>query len=255
MKGNRKQFTGTNLGRILYAMAAVHAPKLGVESLAKIISLVSAGTLANLGVLSSDLPSLASLTPSPATLNKFVVELGVDVVLLISNDIKDKKLSLICDKGEGKTAEASLIKLLCWFNKLKNRVETICFGIESAGNSSKDTAKAISHSLKLFEYSLNGTRLSFQSSTTDAGGGGVGESLVKELELLMCAVLDDNYDWVTCILHALNLMLQCPIESVLGSGGLKKRTFMQMLHTAYTLKSLYPIKTWRAMWHHITGQS
>ena len=30
---------------------------------------------------------------------------------------------------------------------------------------------------------------------------------------------------------------------------------MQMLHTAYTLKSLYPIKTWRAMWHHITGQS
>ena len=43
-------------------------------------------------------------------------------------------------------------------------------------------------------------------------------------------------------------MLQYPIEEVLGTGGLKKRTLMQLLHTSYTFKNLYPIKTWRAMW-------
>ena len=246
--GDKKYCTSTDLGRRLYAMAVVHAPKLGLATLAKIISLASAGTLANLGVSPTYLPSLASLTPSPATLNKLVIELGVDVVLLISNDIKQKKLSLICDKGENKGPAASFVKLLCWYNKINKRVEVICFGIESAGNTSKDAAQAVSHSLKLFEYSQIGTRLSFHSSTTDAGGGGTNESLVRELERVERALLDVNYDWVNCALHALNLMLQCPIEEVLGAGGLKKRTFMQMLHTSYTLKSLYPIKTWREMW-------
>ena len=102
-------------------MAAVHAPKLGLETLSKIMALVSAATLANFGVAADDLPSLASLTPSTATLNHLVVELGVDMVLLISNDIRDKQLSLICDKGESKGPSASFVKLLCWFDKIKKQ--------------------------------------------------------------------------------------------------------------------------------------
>jgi len=190
----------------------VYAPKLGLLTLAKIISIASAGTLANLGVSPTYLPSLSSLTPYPATLNTLVVELGVDVVLLISNDIKDKQLSLICDKGENKGPEASFVKLLCWYNEIRKRVEVIYFGIESDGNTSKDAAQAVSHSLKLFEYSQIGARLSFHSNTTDAGGGGTNESLVRELEAVKRALLDMNYGWVNCVLHALNLMLQCPIE-------------------------------------------
>ena len=249
---DKKQFTGTSLGKRLYASAVVLAPRIGLATLAKIFSLASAGTLASLGLLQEYLPSLALLTPSPVTLKSLVVELGVDVVLLISNDVKDKELSLICDKGEDKGPSASFIKLLCWHDNLNKQVEVICFGIESAGSTSKDAAKAINHSLRLFEYS-SGTRLHFKSSTTDAGGGGTNESLVKELVTVDRAVNDCNYDWVNCVLHALNLMLQCPIEAVFGAGGLKKRTFMQMLHTCYTLKGLYPIKTWREMWILATG--
>ena len=236
----------------MYASAVVLAPRIGLGTLAKIFSLASAGTLANLGLSQEYLPSLALLTPSPATLKSLVIELGVDVVLLISNDVKDKELSLICDKGEDKGPAASFIKLVCWHDNLHKRVEVICFGIESAGSTSKDAARAINHSLRLFEYG-SGTRLHLKSSTTDAGGGGTNESLVKELVGVDRAVNDCNYDWVNCSLHAMNLMLQCPIEAVLGAGGLKKRTFMQMLHTCYTLKGLYPIKTWREMWMLATG--
>ena len=82
------------------------------------------------------------------------------------------------------------IKLLCWYNVLRKRVEVICFGIESAGNTRKDSAKGINHSLKLFEYSRPATRLKFNSSTTDAGGGGTNESLVRALEALDRALLD-----------------------------------------------------------------
>ena len=96
-------------------MAVVHVPRLGLATLAKIISLASAGTLANLGVSSEYLPSLAFFTPSPATLNILVTELGVDIVLLVSNDIKQKKLSLICDKGVEKKIVVLFVKLLCWY--------------------------------------------------------------------------------------------------------------------------------------------
>ena len=102
MKGDTKQFTSTDLGRRLHIMADVHAPKLGVDILVKIVCIASAGTLANLGVNPSYLPALLQLTPSPATLNKLVIELGVDIMLLVSKEKKDMKLSLICDKVESK---------------------------------------------------------------------------------------------------------------------------------------------------------
>ena len=71
-------------------MAAIHFPKLGLEILSKILSLASAGILSTLGVSADELPSFPSLTSSPATLKKLVIELGTDTILLISNDIKDK---------------------------------------------------------------------------------------------------------------------------------------------------------------------
>ena len=138
---------------------------------------------------------------------------------------------------------------------MRKRVEVICFGIESTGNTSKDATQGINHLLKLFEYSLPASRLKFNSSTTDAGSGGENESLVRGLEELDRAILGHNYDWVNCVLHALNLMLQYHVEEVLGSGGLKKRTFMQLLHTGYTLKYLYPIKTRTEIWRIATAST
>ena len=122
MKGDTKQFTSTDIGQRLHAMADVHAPKLGVDTLAMIIFIASTDTLANLGVIPSYLPAILQLTPSPATLNKLVIELGVDIVLLISKEIEDMKLSLICDKGESKGPAVSFIKLLCWYNKSRKKL-------------------------------------------------------------------------------------------------------------------------------------
>ena len=64
----------------------------------------------------------------------------------------------------------------------KERVKVICFGIESAGNTSKAAAQGVDHSLKLFEYNNDGIQFDLDSSTTDAGGGGTNISLVKALE-------------------------------------------------------------------------
>ena len=58
--------------------------KLGVYTLSKNMCIASAGTFANLGGRPLYLPALLRLTPSPAILNKLVIELGVDIVLLVS---------------------------------------------------------------------------------------------------------------------------------------------------------------------------
>ena len=88
---------------------------------------------------------------------------------------------------------------------------------------------------------------------TDAGGGGVGRSLVDNLVAVDRAVDNMDHLWGTCTLHALNIMLSVPVETIMGTGGLKKRTFLQMLHTAYSLKNLYAHKCWKEMWVIATG--
>ena len=84
---------------------------------------------------------------------------------------------------------------------MRKRDEFICFGIETAGNTSKDAAQGINHSLKLFEYTQPSTQLKFNSSTADAGGGGTSESLVREFEAMEHAVLDFINTWVNCVFN------------------------------------------------------
>ena len=252
-KKQRHYLVSTPLGRRLLAMAVVHAPKVGLETMQKIVSLVSAGTLANLGLDEGMVQYIPNILPCANSLKRFVFELGCDIVMKTSNEIKNKELALICDKGENKGNAASFVKLLCWVSD-RGAVDVCCFGIESAGNKSDDAAKAIHHSLKLFELSMdNPVALKVNSSTTDAGGGGVGLKLVQCLALHGRADNNADYDWATCVLHAMNLMLKCPIEEIFGAGGLKKRTFLQMLHTAYNLRQQYTSKTWKAMWKIVTG--
>ena len=126
------------------------------------------------------------------------------------------------------------------------------FGIEQGGNTSKDAAIAIDHSLKFFDYYLL-DKVKFSSSMMDADGGGVGLSLVTKLNDVGCSKNMLGYIWGTCVLHAMNLMFSAQVETLMGVGGLKKRTLLQMLYTAYFLKNLYQTKRWKEMWVLATG--
>jgi len=79
-------------------------------------------------------------------------------------------------------------------------------------------------------------------SITDAGGGSVSSSLIIQLVYIHQSVNDSNYDWAACVLHKLSLMVEYLIEEVFRKGGLKKRRFLQLLHTAYNLKQQYVTK-------------
>ena len=87
-KSGKTYINSTELRQRLHAMAMVHAPRLVVDKMTKLISLDSACTLANLGVSPAYLPSIAIINPCASTLGAYIVQLGVNIVLLISCDIR-----------------------------------------------------------------------------------------------------------------------------------------------------------------------
>jgi len=90
-------------------------------------------------------------------------------------------------------------------------------------------------------------------STTSACGGDLGSLLVIQLAEIDQAVNGLNYNWETCALHALSQMMKFPIEEVTGKGGLTKRTFLQLLHTAYNSRQSYVTKIRINVWKAATN--
>ena len=128
----------------------------------------------------------------------------------------------MCNKGKG--VQALFVKLMSWYDEKAKKIKIRCLGIETEGNTSEDATKAINHQLKLFvctrkQNDNSPDQIVFDSSCTDAGGGGVGELLVLQLRLVGNVVNDINFVWDTCTLHALNLMLSVPVDKIMGAGG------------------------------------
>ena len=130
-----------------------------------------------------------------------------------------KKLSLMCDKGEENGTSASFVKLTAFFDNIRKQVVVRCFGIEQAGNSSKDAAIAIDHSLKLSEYTCP-IKKQFTAMMIDAGCGSVGISLFANLVIVARTIDNLDHLWGTCTLHALNIMFSVPVEIIIGMIGI-----------------------------------
>ena len=78
-------------------------------------------------------------------------------------------------------------------------------------------------------------------------------SLVNKLTKSDRCVNNLYYLWGIHTLHTIYLLFSALVEAIMWSGGLKKRTLFQLLHTAYSLKNLYSSKVWVDLWTLATG--
>ena len=97
-------------------------------------------------------------------------------MVLTANDIKDSSVSLMCDKGESRSSNetkrnAPHVKLLAYFNYMRQKVCVLNFGSNTTGNQSIDAAKDVNHALKIWDVII-GRPIQFSSQCTYAGGGG-----------------------------------------------------------------------------------
>ena len=60
-----------------------------------------------------------------------MTELATDFILLTSEEIKGKKVSLTVDKGEDNDHSAYFVKLMIWYYSLKHCVGVIFINIET----------------------------------------------------------------------------------------------------------------------------
>ena len=84
---------------------------------------------------------------------------------------------------------------------------------------------------------------------TDAGGGGTREDLGKRLNEENRVRDVSEYNISTCTLHGLNVCLSSATELTMGTGGMKKRTALQCLHSTYNLSQAYRKGEWDAIWY------
>ena len=73
-------------------MAMLHAPKVGVETMEKTVSLLAAAFAANFGIDEKYLPDISKISPSSTTLKQLLVDLTVESVLLTSEEVKGKNM-------------------------------------------------------------------------------------------------------------------------------------------------------------------
>ena len=107
---------------------------------------------ANLGFSDDIVSDIIASWPSTTELKNLMVELAADYILITIKEIADKELTLMADTGEDNGKSASFVKLMAYYVSKNIGVKVVCFGIETAGNISKDADYGIDHSLTVFEY-------------------------------------------------------------------------------------------------------
>ena len=124
---------------MLLGLALVCAPKLGMRIFERIMSLVVASFLCEIEYPVTPLSMVASCIPSRRNLYKILDNFTSDVMVLTANDIKDSSVSLMCDKGESRSSNetkrnAPHVKLLVYFNYVRQKVCVLNFGSKMTGN-------------------------------------------------------------------------------------------------------------------------
>jgi hypothetical protein len=83
-------------------------------------------------------------------------------------------LFLLCDRGAKKTANAHLVKILCWWSKLDKKINILNMDSDDTDGTSMACAHAIQHALpQLFGGEENILAILF-GQATHSGGGGTG---------------------------------------------------------------------------------
>ena len=109
----------SNLSRRLYGVMMMMAPKLSLEIAQSICALAIAAYMNDCGF---DIDNIGNSTPSASTLKIFMTKEAIGTVLLEKEQMTDKNLTILCDKGEGMSSRdgAAFVKLIAQYDCARN---------------------------------------------------------------------------------------------------------------------------------------
>ena len=91
------------------------------------------------------------------------------------------------------------------------------------------------------------------SHATDAGGGGTGIGLAREMQGRNRMLLDDDYIFCAYSLPGHNITIQSLTKKFLGMGRISYRNYVQLVFTAYCLQQQFEISEFKMLQHKVNN--
>lgn len=226
-------------------MAMCIAPMLSYTAATRFVCLVMAAFMKELQI-PIDSKGIANIVPNEKALFKFIKELAVDVLTKTRMQIRTvKKLYLSMDAAN-KNGMHHMVKIISYWDFDADVLEIFTLDSDACDGTNVAAAKAVDYFLQKVDP-VNAPKINLCGVSTDAGGGGVSIGLVQELRLLN-RVNPNHFVYITCALHALNLMFNNPVVKFVGVGGVKNKNALQLLFTAHALENEFEISTFKSLW-------
>ena len=221
---SKKRYVGTDLSQDVLATAFAFAP--GCSSAAR-ETIISAGVYTFLNDIGWKEPNLAkkvslSCTPSQSATEHFVSRAAAKRMVVLKKELENKniKIYIACDKGN-KKGISHFVKYITYWCRKRNRVKKVLLDCDASAGTSEACAEAVSHSMNKIDPLPPKKKRKLYGQCTDAGGGGTGESMARELTKVKRRIRR-RFMSSTCALHAHNLTLKNPVSTLFGEGGLSE---------------------------------
>ena len=125
---------------------------------------------------------------------------------------------------------------MSYLNEEMKILEIVALDSDACDGTDRDTATTWDFSLQKID---DESKAILNDNAIDAGRGGTGIGLGKELHSVGCTVSTDDFLVVTCLLHVHSLTFSSPITKYIGTGAIRNRTVLQLLYSVYELQEEY----------------
>lgn len=250
-KPQRNQFQTTSLfAQSSFATAAGSVPALALSAAQFLFPLIVMAMFHDTGLFDDDDFSIdkhVKSFPSDAALRKCNLHQAVRDTVYMSCELRPKKIGTACDKGN-KKGVGHFAKVMTEWDPNRCVVGLNVLDIDAAGGASVECAQSIRASMNKLKTNDNDPTHLLSAQGTDAGGGGVLDSLHVELQALqnVCVAPEDCLV-ANCCIHGLQLQLRNAVVHALGDGGLEKVNAVQLIHTVCDLQESLDMSEWRHM--------
>ena len=240
----KKKFSPkTSIIRRMLAAAAIVNPKSSQEKSSLSFHLARMATFHECGVMDTgpfNIENISKSAVSACSIGDLIRDIATDFLLLKREELMSGKS--VPYFGIDKGPRGDFVKVVCQYSFEEKRVKIFLIDNEKSGGTNREAAEAIKFSIERMHL---GDDFRFGGFTSDSGGGGMREGLMK-LVMADGIVVEDGLVG-TCTLHCLQLLLSNPVTKFIGVGGVESRNALQLIHAVFDLQKIVGITKWREL--------
>ena len=241
-KVRRKSFwADTSLERRMLAAATIMNPKESQEKAAMSLHLARMATFQEFGLLNTgtfNIENISLTAVSADTIGNIIRDIATDLLFLKREELLSGKS--VAYMGIDKGPRGDFVKVICQYDFEEKRVKIFMLDNEKSGGTNKEAAEAIKFSIERMQL---GEHFRFGGFTSDSGGGGTREGLMKLI--FADDIMSEGGLVGTCTLHSLQLLLSNPVTKWIGEGGVEARNALQLIHAVFDLQKQFGVTQWQ----------